>query len=82
MARYTIELRNVISIFGEETVKNWFKQYELSDFLTDEQIAVITEAGIFDKDKLAQQILDHYFMEEIGYETPALFKHYAKVKMR
>ena len=82
MARYTIELRNVISIFGEETVKNWFKQYELSDFLTDEQIAVITEAGVFDKDKLAEQIVDHYFMEEIGFETPALFKHYAKVKMR
>ena len=82
MARYTIELRNVINIFSEETVKNWFKQYELSDFLTDEQIAVITEAGVFDKDKLAQQIVDHYFMEEIGFETPALFKHYAKVKMR
>lgn len=82
MARYTIELRNVISLFGEETVKSWFKQYELSDFLTDEQIAIVTEAGIFDKDKLAEQILDHYYMEEIGFETPALFKHYAKVKMR
>ena len=82
MARYTIELRNVIQIFGEDTVKSWFKQYELSDFLTDEQIAVISEAGIFDKDKLASQIVDHYFMEEIGFETPALFKHYAKVKMR
>ena len=82
MARYTIELRNVISLFGEETVKSWFEQYELSDFLNDEQIAIVTEAGIFDKDKLAEQIIDHYFMEEIGYETPALFKHYAKVKMR
>lgn len=82
MARYTIELRNVISLFGESTVKSWFKQYELSDFLTDEQIAIVTEAGIFDKDKLAEQILDHYYMEEIGFETPALFKHYAKVKMR
>lgn len=82
MARYTIELRNVIQLFGEDTVKGWFKQYELSDFLTDEQIAAVTEAGIFDKDKLAQQIIDNYFMEEIGFETPALFKHYAKVKMR
>ena len=82
MARYTIELRNVISLFGENTVKSWFTQYELSDFLTEEQIAVVTAAGLFDKDKLASQILDHYFMEEIGFETPALFKHYAKVKMR
>lgn len=82
MARYTIELRNVIQIFGENTVKAWFKDYELSDFLTEEQIAVITAAGVFDKDKLARNIVDHYFMEEIGFETPALFKHYAKVKMR
>ena len=82
MARYTIELRNVIGIFGENTVKSWFTQYELSDFLTEEQIAVVTAAGLFDKDKLASQIVDHYFMEEIGFETPALFKHYAKVKMR
>lgn len=82
MARYTIELRNVISLFGEDIVKGWFKDYDLSDFLTDEQIAVITEAGIFDKDKLAEQILEHYFMEEIGFETPALFRHYAKMKMR
>ena len=82
MARYTIELRNVISLFGENTVKGWFKDYELSDYLTEDQIAVVTAAGIFDKDKLAGQIVDHYFMEEIGFETPALFRHYAKVKMR
>lgn len=81
MARYTIELRNVISLFGENTVKSWFTDYELSDFLTEEQIAVVTAAGLFDKNKLAQQILDHYYMEEIGFETPALFRHYAKVKM-
>lgn len=82
MARYTIELRNVISLFGENTVKSWFTQYELSDFLTEDQIAVVAEAGLFDKDKLAQQIIDKYYMEEIGFETPALFRHYAKVKMR
>ena len=82
MARYTIELRNVISLFGENTVKSWFTEYELSDFLTEDQIAVVAEAGLFDKDKLAQQIIDKYYMEEIGFETPALFRHYAKVKMR
>ena len=82
MARYTIELRNVISIFGENTVKGWFMDYELSDYLTDEEIAVITARGTWSKEKLAQMILDHYYMHEIGYETPALFRHQAKVLMR
>ena len=82
MARYSIELRNVIMMFGEQTVKSWFTDYELSDYLTDEEIAVITARGTWTKDKLAQQILDHYYMYEIGFETPALFKHQAKVLMK
>lgn len=82
MARYTIELRNVINIFGEDTVKGWFMDYELSDYLTDEEIAVITARGTWSKEKLAQMIIDHYYMHEIGYETPALFRHQAKVLMR
>lgn len=82
MARYTIELRNVISMFGEAEVKSWFTDYQLSDYLTDEEIAVITARGTWDKDKLAQLILDHYYMYEIGFETPGLFKHQAKVAMR
>ncbi len=82
MSRYTIELRNVISMFGEDEVKSWFMDYQLSDYLTDEEIAVITERGTWNKEKLAQLILDHYYMYEIGFETPALFKHQAKVAMR
>lgn len=82
MARYTIELRNVISMFGEAEVKSWFTDYQLSDYLTDEEIAVITSRGTWDKDKLAQLIIDHYYMYEIGFETPGLFKHQAKVAMR
>ena len=82
MARYTIELRNVVMIFGRETVENWFKDYDLSDYLTDAEIATITARGVFDKDKLAEQIVDHYWMHEIGYETPALFEHQTKVFMK
>ena len=82
MARYTIELRNVIQIYGENTVKSWFMDYQLSDYLTDDEIAVITERGTWSKEKLAQLILDHYYMYEIGFETPALFKHQAKVAMQ
>lgn len=82
MARYTIELRNVIQIYGEETVKSWFEDYELSDYLTPDQIETITTGGVWNKHKLAQMILDHYYMYEIGFETPALFRHQAKVLMR
>ena len=82
MARYTIQLRNVIQICGENTVKGWFTDYELSDYLTDDEIAVIADRGVWSKDKLAQAIIDHYFMYEIGFETPALFAHQAKVLMR
>ena len=69
-------------IFGRETVESWFKDYDLSDYLTDAEIATITARGVFDKDKLAEQIVDHYWMHEIGYETPALFEHQTKVFMK
>lgn len=82
MSRYTIELRSVADIYGEDTVKSWFMDYELSDYLTDEEIAVIAERGVWSKEKLAQAIFDHYYMYEIGFETPALFRHQAKVLMR
>ena len=82
MARYTIELRNVIGLYGEDTVKSWFEDYELSDYLTPDQIEVVTTGGVWNKHKLAQMIIDHYYMYEIGFETPALFRHQAKVLMR
>lgn len=82
MAKYTIELRKVCDIYKREEVEKWFKSYELTDFLTSEQIDIITNANIWNKDKLAKKIVDHYFMREIGFETPALFSHYAKVTMQ
>lgn len=82
MSRYTIELRSVCNLFSREEVEGWFKDYELSDFLTQDEIDVINERGTWTKDKLAKKIVDHYFMNEIGYETPALFRHYAKERMQ
>ena len=68
-------------IFTRNEVENFFKQYELSDYLTTEQINVINEAGIWNKDKLARKIVDHYYMREIGLETIGQFIHYAKITM-
>lgn len=82
MAKYTIELRKVCDYYGRETVENWFKDYEISNYLTSTQIEQITKFNVWSKDRLATKIVDHYFIREIGFETPALFKHYAKVKMQ
>lgn len=70
MASYTIELRKICDIYGREEVENWFKDFELSDFLTTKQIQSIENAGLWNKNKLAKKIIDHYYMREIGFETP------------
>lgn len=81
MAKYTIELRSIIGLYGRDEVESWFSSYNLSDFLTPEQIQQIEKFNVWSKEKLAKQIVDHYFMREIGFETPALFKHYAILTM-
>lgn len=89
MADYTIMLKDLFtpnrfghSYFTRAEVESWFMDYELSDYLTTEQITKIQNAGMWSKEKLAAKIVDHYFMREIGYETPALFQHFAKIKMK
>lgn len=82
MASYTMELRKVIDYYGREEVENWFKDYNIEDYLTNEEIQVIINTGLWNKNKLARKIVDHYYMREIGFETIALFKHYVKVTMQ
>ena len=89
MSKYSFELRELFEpikfnppIFTREQVENFFKDYELSDYLTPEQINTINEFGVWSKDKLARKIVDHYYMRESGFETIGLFKHYAKVTMQ
>ena len=89
MAKYTLELRELFEpirfnppFYSRSEVESWFKDYQLSDYLTTEQINVIENNNLWTKDKLAKKIVDHYYMREIGFETPALFKHYAKVTMQ
>ena len=82
MAKYTIELRRVCDLYGREEVESWFKDYNVDDYLLPEFALKIAQAGVWSKDRLARKIVDHYYMREIGLETPALFKHYAKVKMQ
>ena len=89
MSKYTIELRELFTpikynppLFTREEVENFFKDYEITDYLTPEQIEVIENTGLWSKDRLARKIVDHYYMRELGQETIGLFKHYAKVTMQ
>ena len=88
MSKYTIELRHLFdssyypSLYTREEVEKWFSSYELGDYLTSEEINVIVMRGVWNKEKLAKKIVDHYYMREIGFETPSLFEHYAKVTMQ
>lgn len=88
MSKYTMELRELFTpikfnppLYSKEQVEGFFKDYELSDFLTSEQIEVIEDAGIWSKDKLAKMIINHYYMREIGQETIGLFVHTVKYSM-
>lgn len=82
MAIFTFSVRELCEAFGRDEIKSWFMDYELSDYLTQDEIDTINARGTWSKEKLAEKILDHYYMHESGQETPALFKHYAKVAMQ
>ena len=88
MSKYTMELRELFTpikysptLFTRDQVEGFFKDYELTDFLTQDQIDTIEEFGVWSKDKLAKKIVDHYYMREIGFETIGLFIHFAKTTM-
>ena len=89
MSKYTLELRELFEpikfnppIYTREEVEAFFKEYDIGDYLTTREIETINKAGIWNKDKLARKIVDHYYMREIGFETIGLFIHYAKVTMQ
>ena len=89
MAKYTMELRELFEpikfnppIYTREQVEAFFTDYELTDYLTDEQIETVEDAGLWSKQKLAKKIVDHFYMRELGQETIGLFRQYAKVSMQ
>lgn len=82
MAKYTVQLRKICETLGEDQVVKWFEDYDLSNYLTFDEIKTITDRGTWSPTRLAQKIVDHYYMREIGVETVALFKRRVKVKMQ
>ena len=83
MSRYTINFRYLIEggFVTREDIENIFKSYKLSDYLTQEEIDVINTRGTWTPDKLARKIVDHYYLKDLGFETYAMFRHYAKIQM-
>ena len=82
MSRYTTELRIIAQNTSIEEVESWFMDYDLEDYLTADEIAIIEERGTWTKEKLAKLIVKHYWMHEIGLETVGLFVHQVKVAMQ
>lgn len=83
MAIYTIRLKDIVEYYyNRETVIQWLTDYNLSDFLLPAQLEIVNSSKLFDKTKLANMIIDHYYMCEIGSETMELFKHRCKIKMQ
>lgn len=76
-----MEIRELISTFGEDEVKSWFSQYELSDFLTPDEIKVVEDRGTWSKDQLTKRIIDHYYTREIGTDAIGQFMLFVKDKM-
>lgn len=76
-----MELRELISTFGEDEVKGWFSDYELSDYLTREEIDVINSRGTWNKEQLANRIIEYYYTREIGTDAVGQFILFVKSKM-
>ena len=81
MSDYTITLKRICDVYGKETVLDWFDSYSFTPFLTEEQRNVVYNTHLFSRTTLKNMILDHYYFREIAFETPEMFKHYAKNKM-
>ena len=84
MSKYTTNFKTLIQmeIVTRDYIEEIFKDYELTDYLTPEEVQVITTRGTWSKDKLARKIVDHYYFKDIGFETIGMFKHYAKIQMQ
>lgn len=82
MSNYTITLKRISEVYSKNEVLGWFQDYSMGDYLTYEESTLVAQTNLFDKGTLANMIFDHYYLREIAYETPEMFRHYTKVKLR
>lgn len=88
MSDYTITLKRCSEVYGKDEIISWFTNYDMAETLTYEQINELMKPidilgnYAWSPEKLATKIFEHYLMREIAFETPEMFRHYAKVKMQ
>lgn len=81
MSNFTTKIKDVVDNTSLSEVQDVFKNYDLHNFLTNDQIAKIEEFGVWSKEKLAEKIVNHYYFREIGFETWGQFVFRAKIEM-
>lgn len=76
-----MKIKDLCNLFTRDEIIKWFSDYNMSDYLTTNEIQTIQNKNTWTKEKLANMIIDHYYMSEIAAETPGLFKLFVKSKM-
>lgn len=87
MSDYTITLKRCSEVYGKNEIISWFMNYNELNYLSYDEYSRIIKPDlygnvVFDKEFLANMIFEHYYLREIAYETPEMFRHYAKVKLQ
>lgn len=80
MSNYTITLKRCSEVYSKEEVLKWFKAYEMTDYLSVERTNQLLK--VWNKEYLAKLIFEHYYLREIAFETPEMFRHYTHVKLQ
>lgn len=83
MSKYTTTFKDVIDlgIYTQDDIESVFKDYNLLDYLTADEVAVVNARGTWTKEKLARKIFNHFYNVEIGFETFYEFSLQAKSYM-
>lgn len=83
MSKYTTTFRDVIDlgIYTQDDIESVFKDYNLLDYLTADEVAIVNARGTWTKEKLARKIFNHFYNIEIGFETFHEFSLQAKSYM-
>lgn len=83
MSKYTTTFKTLIEscLYTQDDIESVFKDYNLLEYLTPEEVTVINTRGTWSKEKLAHKIFNHYYMREIGFETFARFAIEAREMM-
>lgn len=83
MSKYTTTFRDIIDlgIYTQDDIESVFKDYNLLDYLTADEVAIVNARGTWTKEKLARKIFNHFYNVEIGFETFYEFSLQAKSYM-